>query len=81
MYATGEGTSRDQVAAYAWSQLAAEQGVEQAEKLRDILHDRLQPAQIVEAREIALKLVSGPSGIDFFTLYLAEDGEERHPPF
>lgn len=49
LYATGQGTRSDPVAAYAWMDLAAERGYEQFLALRELYWSRLDPTQQAEA--------------------------------
>ncbi len=50
MYGEGHGVTRDYVQAHMWFNLAAAQGNELARKNRDIVADKMTPAQITEAQ-------------------------------
>ena len=52
-YDNGEGVPRNYVNAYMWFNLAAAQGYQDAEKNRDLVKQRMTPAQIIEAQELA----------------------------
>ena len=49
MYAEGKGVPQDYVQAYAWSNLAAAGGHEDARKRRDNLLERMSPEQVADA--------------------------------
>jgi TPR repeat protein len=49
MYATGEGMHQDNVAAYAWFDLAAGQGVDNADANRDTIALLMTTSEIEEA--------------------------------
>jgi uncharacterized protein len=51
MYAKGQGVPQNFVVAYRWLNLAAANGAEGAEELRDELAAKMTAAQITEARE------------------------------
>ncbi len=53
MYGDGEGVPQDYVQAHLWFNLAAAQGQEQAKKNRDIVAEKMTPAQIAEAQRLA----------------------------
>ena len=53
MYDNGQGVPEDYVRAYAWLNLAAEQGYEPAVKARDSLRERMTPKQIARAQELS----------------------------
>ncbi len=53
MYGTGRGLPQSNVQAHLWFNLAAAQGLEQASKLRDIVAEKMTPAQITEAQRLA----------------------------
>ncbi len=53
MYANGLGVPQDIVQAYIWSYLAAAQGDEKAQKVRDIIAKSMTPEQIAEAHSMA----------------------------
>jgi hypothetical protein len=53
MYANGHGVPRDRVRAQMWLTLAAAHGDQEAVKYRDILAERLTPAELAEARKLA----------------------------
>ena len=52
-YGNGQGVPQDYVQAHMWFNLAAAQGDELASKNRDIIADRMTPAQIAEAQQLA----------------------------
>ncbi len=52
-YDLGQGVPQDYVQAHLWYNLAAAQGNELASKNRDIVADRMTPAQIAEAQRLA----------------------------
>jgi len=49
----GRGLPQDWVQAHMWYNLAAAQGLEPANKLRDSLAKKMTPAQIAEAQKMA----------------------------
>ncbi len=53
MYHMAWGVPQDYVQAHLWYNLAAAQGTDQARKNRDIIADRMTPAQIDEAQRLA----------------------------
>ena len=53
MYGTGRGMPQSYVQAHLWFNLAAAQRLEQASKLRDIVAEKMTPAQITEAQRLA----------------------------
>lgn len=55
MYFKGEGVQQDYVQSYKWAWLAAEQGLEQSVQALDILEKAMTPAQIAEAKRLALE--------------------------
>ncbi|MCX6907230.1 MAG: tetratricopeptide repeat protein [Verrucomicrobia bacterium] len=52
-YASGEGVSKDCVKGCKWANLAAAQRNEKAKKFRDLLEEKMTPAQIAEGRRLA----------------------------
>jgi len=52
-YANGEGVPQDYVSAHMWFNLSAAQGDANAIKNRDIIAQRMTPAQIAEAQKLA----------------------------
>ena len=56
MYFKGEGVPEDDVKAYAWMNLAAAQGDEDAVKVKDALKKRMPPGQVAEAQKLASEL-------------------------
>ena len=56
MYAKGEGVPEDYVKAYAWFNLAAAQGAEDAIKNKDLLRPRMTAEQVAEAQKLAAEL-------------------------
>lgn len=52
MYWNGKGVPEDYIEAYKWLNLSAAQGIELAVKKRDILRERMSPAQIAEAQRL-----------------------------
>ena len=55
MYANGRGVSQNNFRAYVWSSVAAAQGYEDAKTNRDILSEKLTPALLGQAQEIAAR--------------------------
>ena len=53
MYNNGGGVPEDDVRAYAWLNLAAEQGFEPAVKVSDSLRERMTRKQIARARKLS----------------------------
>ena len=53
MYEKGRGVTQDYVQALVWYNLAAAQGKKDASKWRDILAEKMTPAQIAEAQRLA----------------------------
>jgi len=53
MYERGEGVPQNYVQAYKWYNLASAQGAENAKENRDILGNRMTPAQIAEAQQLS----------------------------
>ncbi len=53
MYSKGQGVSQDDVQAQMWLSLAAAQSKESYRKSRDILAERMTPAQLAEAQRLA----------------------------
>ena len=53
MYATGQGVQQDYVSAYMWLSLSATLGEQGAIKSRDLVAQRMTPAQIAEAQKLA----------------------------
>ena len=53
MYQRGEGVPQDYVQAYKWYNLASAQEAENAKESRDILRNRMTPAQIAEAQRLS----------------------------
>ena len=56
MYSEGWGVPRDYVKAYAWLNLAAAQGNENAVKLKGFLRPRMTPEQVAEAHKLDAEL-------------------------
>ena len=56
MYANGEGVPQDDVLAYAWWNLATEQGHERASEYKDQLRTRMTANQIARAQELSAAL-------------------------
>lgn len=56
MCENGEGIPRDYKFAYAWENLAASQGRQDAQKVRDTALELLSPQQLAEAQELATKI-------------------------
>jgi len=52
-YNTGQGMPKDDVLAHMWMNLAAAKGVQEAVKARDLLEERMTPAQLAEAQGLA----------------------------
>ncbi len=53
MYNDGYGVPQDYVQAHMWYNLAAARGLKIGRKNRDLLAEKMTPAQIVEARRLA----------------------------
>ncbi len=53
MYFKGQGVPKDYVQAYLWFNLAAAQGMEVARKSRDVVAEKMTPAQLAEAHRLA----------------------------
>ncbi len=53
MYAEGLGVPQDFVQAHMWFNLAAAQGMEVARKSRDVVAEKMTPAQLAEAHRLA----------------------------
>ena len=53
MYRKGQGVRKDYVQAHMWYNLAAARGLKIGRKNRDLLAEKMTPAQIVEARRLA----------------------------
>ncbi len=53
MYDKGKGVLKDYVLAHMWLNLAEAKGVKEAVKLRDLLEERMTPAQLAEAQRLA----------------------------
>lgn len=56
MYLKGQGVPQDDVTAYAWSSLAAEQGEEVAARNRDVIAERFTPEQQSQAQALIAEL-------------------------
>lgn len=54
LYVTGKGVPQDYVLAYAWFNQAAQQGDESARQNRDYIAQRMTPAQVQSAQQMAL---------------------------
>jgi len=55
-YDNGQGVLQDAVQAYAWSNVASTEGIENATKIRDLLLEKMTPAQIAEAQKLSKQL-------------------------
>ena len=53
MYANGEGVTQDYVLAHMWFNLAAAQGVDQANAARDVVAEHMTSEQVAEAQRLA----------------------------
>ena len=53
MYLLGKGVSQDNVQAYKWFNLAAARGDKKASELRDMVIERMPPAQLAEGKRLA----------------------------
>ena len=63
MYANGQGVPEDDVLAYMWWNLAAAQGVEDAQENKDIIERQMTREQIGEAQRLSREwLAAHPSG-------------------
>ena len=63
MYANGQGVPEDIVLAYMWYNLAAAQGRDIAQGIKDILEQRMNREQIDEAQRLTLEWIEAhPSG-------------------
>ena len=49
----GDGVPQDDVLAYMWTTLAADQGTESASRRRDMLSARMTPAEVTQAKRQA----------------------------
>ena len=56
MYDKGEGMPEDYVKAYAWFNLAAAQGQEDAVKAKDSLREKMTTEQVAEAQRLSGEL-------------------------
>ena len=57
MYTDGDGVPEDYVRAFAWFNLAAAQGIENAEKAKGIIRHRMTAVQIAEAQELSASIL------------------------
>ena len=57
MYGLGNGVIQDNVYAHMWANLAASNGSKKGGELRDIVAERMTPAQIAEAQRLARECV------------------------
>ena len=55
MYTKGEGVPEDDVQAYAWLNLAAEQGLERAEEMKQAISGTMTGEEIASAQELSEK--------------------------
>ena len=55
-YANGEGVPRNDVTAYAWWNIAAASGHEDAIENRSIIEESMTPAQIAEAQQLSTEI-------------------------
>ena len=53
LYASGRGVPKNIVVSQMWLTLSAAQGNEHARRARDLLEERMTPAQIAEAQKLA----------------------------
>ena len=53
MYDKGQGVTQDYIQAHIWYNLAAARGLKIGRKNRDILAEKMTPAQIAEAQKLA----------------------------
>ena len=53
MYHNGEGTDTDYLQAYMWFDLAAAQGHQRGEELRDLIAEKMTPGDIAKAQQMA----------------------------
>jgi len=58
MYFNGEGVFQDYTRAHMWLNIAASQGQENAVRNRDIAAERMTPAQIEKAQDMARECVA-----------------------
>ena len=56
MYANGDGVPRNYVTAYAWANIAAASGNENAIGFRSSLEPSMTPAQIAEAQQLSTEI-------------------------
>ena len=56
MYANGEGVPEDYVRAYAWLNIAAASGGEDAIELRSMTRELMTPSQIAEAQQLSREI-------------------------
>ncbi len=59
MYFMGRGAPQDVVQAHLWMNVAAAQGHELARKFRDLLAERMTPAQVADAHGLAREWTPG----------------------
>lgn len=52
MYSQGQGTAEDLIQGYKWLAIAAAKGDEQAVKIRDLVRDLLDPADLLKAKKL-----------------------------
>ena len=57
MYALGNGVIQDNVYAHMWGNLAASNGFEKGGKLRDMVAEKMTPADISTAQKLARECV------------------------
>ncbi len=53
MYGQGQGVAQDYIESYAWFNIAASQGTEEASGNRDIVADLLTPDALTKAQELS----------------------------
>jgi len=56
MHNGGRGLPKDHVRGYAWSSIAASQGIADGKKVKEIIANRMTPAQIAEAQKLSSEL-------------------------
>ena len=58
MYANGEGVLQDNVYAHMWFNIASSNGSENNRKNRDVVAEKMTPAQLAEAQKLARECIA-----------------------
>jgi hypothetical protein len=69
MYANGHGVPQDYVTAHMWFSLSAAQDDGDAAKNRDVIAQRMTPAQIAEAQKLAREWTPKPNAYQFSDMH------------